>query len=972
MKKTSALGCRFTALLLAVILTALLLPAVALADGASYGRTNVDKVFLRTAANGEYYFCRLPKDWVVLVDGGTVSRGGKTWYKVRTNDPTKTAQNYTGYILDTCLTLLTPEEVIAWENNPWQVGGVHGYTATPAPGATARPTATPGSTVPTTNPGGVYNGYARVSVAVTNFRSSPSIDGGIIAPLLQNTVVQVITIPAGNTSDDWYYVSYNGQNGFIVATSLTLTSAPVVTSTPIPGTIVTPLPGTIVTPGPGGQLGYITLKLDKVNLRSTPDGTVLTPLSSEKLRKGTILPYYYVTPTKIASYYWAQVIYDGVQGYIRSDCFNYTDSLGSVVVTPPPASPIVTPPPTSSTPSSGFIRLTSGGVNFRKQASLSADRYGQLSKGTILPYYNTVNNNGTLWYYAYSTKFSGYGYIMGSLAQICGSDGGAVATPTPGVVTNTGYCATSISSVWIRESPNTGAGTLGKTGAKGTVLKMWGAAFTSSSNKYVWFPVYTNSGDRGYIRGDCVYQLAQWQVDQYLNSGTLATPTPGPIVPPVGNSDFIITTADKLYVRKAASAQSGSYGQVNSGEVFEYLSTSIVGNVTWYRIQYNAATVAWLHGNYVRILSNAEYLAWIGGQPTATPKPADTPVPDASLLSDVAFTTIEKVKIRGAASMNGKELTVVATAGTKLTYLGTYRTAAETGTNYNWFNIKYAGVSGWMRGDCVRVLTADELAMYNLTGNPDSPPEATYATLRLGSTGDEVKNLQDKLVEKGYLKAGTYTAYSYDSATVLAVSAFQRAESLSDDGVAGEQTQHKLFNTVPVGTYTGSTVTPNLYPVEMIDWYTGGIQSIFGVGSNAIVTDVYTGITMRMQRLYGDAHADVEPLTTADTAAFCRMFGVSTAQEVSDRESALQSWRRRPLWVTIGNRTFAASMYAVPHNFPGDRIPDNNFNGQVCIHFVNSKTHGTDRVDTDSAANGYFGHQSAIRYAYSHSISGTK
>ena len=99
---------------------------------------------------------------------------------------------------------------------------------------------------------------------------------------------------------------------------------------------------------------------------------------------------------------------------------------------------------------------------------------------------------------------------------------------------------------------------------------------------------------------------------------------------------------------------------------------------------------------------------------------------------------------------------------------------------------------------------------------------------------------------------------------------------------------------------------------------------------------------------------------------------MSNAQEISDREQELQSYKRRPLWVTIGGRTFAASMYGVPHNFAGDRIPDNNYNGQFCVHFVNSRVHRSNEVDKPSQANGYFSHQNAIDYAYSHSKSGTK
>ena len=65
-------------------------------------------------------------------------------------------------------------------------------------------------------------------------------------------------------------------------------------------------------------------------------------------------------------------------------------------------------------------------------------------------------------------------------------------------------------------------------------------------------------------------------------------------------------------------------------------------------------------------------------------------------------------------------------------------------------------------------------------------------------------------------------------------------------------------------------------------------------------------------------------------------------------------------------------MYGIPHNYEGDRIPDNNYNGQFCVHFVNSRTHSTNRVDERASYNGYFSHQDAIQYAYSHSQSGTK
>ena len=65
-------------------------------------------------------------------------------------------------------------------------------------------------------------------------------------------------------------------------------------------------------------------------------------------------------------------------------------------------------------------------------------------------------------------------------------------------------------------------------------------------------------------------------------------------------------------------------------------------------------------------------------------------------------------------------------------------------------------------------------------------------------------------------------------------------------------------------------------------------------------------------------------------------------------------------------------MYGIPHNYDGDKIPDNGYNGQFCVHFTNSRTHTTNIVDVDAGYNDNFGHQSAIQYAYTHSISGTK
>lgn len=216
-----------------------------------------------------------------------------------------------------------------------------------------------------------------------------------------------------------------------------------------------------------------------------------------------------------------------------------------------------------------------------------------------------------------------------------------------------------------------------------------------------------------------------------------------------------------------------------------------------------------------------------------------------------------------------------------------------------------------------------------------------------------------ELKTQGYY-SGSITS-SYTSAVQTAVKNFQRANGLTVDGIAGPNTLHKLFGTVPVGESDTSDLTMTIYPAEKIDWYTGGIQQLWPKGANFKVYDVKTGIVWWAHRWSGGSHVDAEPLTAADTARLCKIYGVSTADEIAEKNL----WQRRPMLVTIGNRTFACSLYGVPHNYPdGDTIANNDYKGQLCIHFTNSKTHDSNKVDSY--------HTEAIEYAWLNAPNGHK
>ena len=196
-------------------------------------------------------------------------------------------------------------------------------------------------------------------------------------------------------------------------------------------------------------------------------------------------------------------------------------------------------------------------------------------------------------------------------------------------------------------------------------------------------------------------------------------------------------------------------------------------------------------------------------------------------------------------------------------------------------------------------------------------------SLRKGATGTAVKTLQTNLKKLGF-----YTAYvdgSFGATTESAVKAFQRKYGLTADGVAGSATLKKIESAV-ASANSGKITT------ERLDWFNGG-KNVIPNGAVFQIKDVSTGLIFSARRQSGGSHMDAEPLTAEDTAILKKINGGSF------------SWRRRAVLVKYNGHVYAASIYSEPHGT--NTILDNNFDGQFCLHFYGSKTHGTNRVDAD-------------------------
>lgn len=128
--------------------------------------------------------------------------------------------------------------------------------------------------------------------------------------------------------------------------------------------------------------------------------------------------------------------------------------------------------------------------------------------------------------------------------------------------------------------------------------------------------------------------------------------------------------------------------------------------------------------------------------------------------------------------------------------------------------------------------------------------------------------------------------------------------------------------------------------VVNLNWF-DVVDTFFEKYVTVRVIDINTKKQYYVKRTGGYNHADVEPIDSKNVDIFHSLYNYEW------------SWARRPVWVEINGVFVAASINGMPHGYS---LIDNGQGGHTCIHFLNSKTHGTKRVDET--------HQAAVQEAY--------
>ena len=237
-----------------------------------------------------------------------------------------------------------------------------------------------------------------------------------------------------------------------------------------------------------------------------------------------------------------------------------------------------------------------------------------------------------------------------------------------------------------------------------------------------------------------------------------------------------------------------------------------------------------------------------------------------------------------------------------------------TAVSGNWAQVKHDGVTGYCKLSCL-----------NTTSRyPGYISKKTYI-YKSASTDSSKKSLSVNTKVYVIGKSGN----------------FYRVQN-SDGSVTG-YVKTGCVSKSKVSTASSNAKTAAYYKSKVVkmNWYDEG-QNVLKKGEYGYMYDITSGQAIKIKRMGGSKHADVEPATAADTAKLKKACGGEF------------SWDSRPVILIANGKYVACAINTMPH---GDQtISNNNYDGQFCLHMVGSKTHGSNSVNEC--------HQDAIDAAY--------
>jgi len=283
---------------------------------------------------------------------------------------------------------------------------------------------------------------------------------------------------------------------------------------------------------------------------------------------------------------------------------------------------------------------------------------------------------------------------------------------------------------------------------------------------------------------------------------------------------------------------------------------------------------------------------------------SETGVPSISPPQLVALRTTGHVNLRSGPS----------TSNSIIRTLAPNTNVEVTGTQGDWSRVSHNGTNGFIKSN---LLVAQDTAPPSVETPAETPPATTPAAPPPPPPPPPPVTVIAtlKTVTGVFFRIGPST--DYDSIRLLPVNTVvEVTENLANGWSAA---RHEGTSGFIKSEFLTALTNDS---VELVDWSVA--TGIVPTGVNLNIVDVRTGITFQLRGFAKSGHLDVEPPTQADTDAIFRT------------RNSVWSWAARPVWVTVGDRTFAAALNGMPHDV--STIHTNGMNGHLCLHFNNTVT----------------------------------
>lgn len=324
--------------------------------------------------------------------------------------------------------------------------------------------------------------------------------------------------------------------------------------------------------------------------------------------------------------------------------------------------------------SSGKLTVTTDVLNVREKVWGSV--VSQVFKSEVHNYTETSkDSSGDTWY-----KIS-KGWVHGDFVKL---DAASTPPAAPPPASATGKLTVDTGALRVRTSA---WGEYLTTVYKGNTYEYF--ASQKASDGSTWFQIEVN-GKKGYVHGEYV-------VISKPDSSTSPTTPTNPTPPQEQVAGKVKVNTDALNVRNNVW---GSWiATVLNGEVYEYLSTAKDSSgKTWYKIKVGSST-GWVHGDFVKVETSASTPPTSGGG-------------NKTIVGSLEVTT-SVLNVRDA--VWGKWI--------GQTYNSTthhYYSTAKDSSGNTWFEIGFAGGSGWIHGDFVSLDGTGSAADSNVVATASS------------------------------------------------------------------------------------------------------------------------------------------------------------------------------------------------------------------------------------------------------------